>query len=79
MKKGRFNITKAKYIAELYKEAVDWIAINVEPTCLDPEIVMTLISVQLIADILRRGVEGIALDIVAERERMSKKEKVDDK
>ncbi len=67
MKRGRFNITKARHNREIYDEAVQWIALNDEPTCTDPETVMSQISVQLIADVLNRGVEGIALDIIAAR------------
>lgn len=76
MKAGRYSKTKAKYNAEIYNEAISWIAAYDNPNCLDMKIVVKQISVQLVSALLNRGAEGVALDVIAIRkERLSGKAK----
>ncbi len=58
----------------LYRAAVNWIAENDEPTESDAEIVATLISVCLIADLFTRQPSEVAADVVKRRAVIAKAE-----
>jgi hypothetical protein len=49
---------------QLLDRAVDWIAMNDEPTWTEAEDVATLISVMLVAEVFERPVEQVAKRIV---------------
>jgi hypothetical protein len=50
-----------------YKFAVGWIAVEDEPTDLDPESVKYMISVCLVADLFGKNVEAVANDVIKVR------------
>jgi hypothetical protein len=47
--------------------AVQWIALNDEPEERDPEVIATLISTQLVADVFEREPEKVAVDVLKAR------------
>lgn len=57
-----------------YREAVQWIAVNDEPTDRDPEDIAYYISTVLISDIFGVTPERVARDVVRARERMDKED-----
>ncbi len=54
--------------ASPYIRAVEWIAMNDEPTKMDLAVVAEQISVLLVADVFGKGVEEVAGDIIHWRE-----------
>lgn len=50
-----------------YREAVEWIAVNDEPTETNPETLASLISVALIADLSARDPKKVAQDVLRAR------------
>jgi hypothetical protein len=59
-----------------YREAIWWIALNDEPglgpDSRNPEVVATLISVALVADIFGVSTERVGLDVVRRRDALAK-------
>jgi hypothetical protein len=52
-----------------YNFAVEWIAMNDDPTCRDVETIAQLISVALIADTFERDPATVACDVLHVREK----------
>lgn len=57
----------------LYKQAVEWIAGNDEPTLMEPHQIVEMISVCLVADLWRRTPAEVAIDIIIERKKAARK------
>jgi hypothetical protein len=55
-----------------YRFAVEWIALNDEPTERDPEMVASLISTALIADLFGKPQEKVAADVIRYRKKAAR-------
>jgi hypothetical protein len=52
-----------------YRAGVDWIALNDDPTIMDAEVVASLISVCLLADLFEKSQEDVARDVIRQRKK----------
>jgi len=50
-----------------YRDAVQWIADNDEPTLYDPKAIATQITTQLVSDIFKKNLMQVAMDIYKAR------------